>query len=197
VTVKAKTTCKRSRQVTKKRWAFKATRGGVTIGADKAVCNIPIDDASLSPEHARVVLSEDGEVLLHGGGRTYYLIGQGARSSGLHPLESGQVVKMGACSLQVVEAVASRREGEGSASAPVRPPRCVRGGLWECRWEASRGGREAAIKQCTWPVMTRTGMHAHHHARPHHATAANPHPTPPLPSQARRHARVHVLHLLR
>lgn len=100
VTVRAKTTDKRTREVTTKRWGFKASRAGVTIGSDPGA-SICIDDASLSGEHAQICLTDSGDVGVVTLGRTYLLIGQGDRSAGPVPLAKDTVMKLGACSLQV------------------------------------------------------------------------------------------------
>ena len=105
VSVKAKTTDKRSRQVTKRRWGFKASKAGVVLGSapHTNISSITVDDASLSAEHARIALSDTGDVVIIPAGRTYLLIGQGARSAGLFQLSKDHVIKMGACSLQVTD----------------------------------------------------------------------------------------------
>jgi hypothetical protein len=111
VTVKAKTTCKRTRAVLlKKRWAFRASLRGVTIGSDHS-CAIPIEDGSMAGEHARIGLDEQGNVTLRSSARTYYLLGQGPRPDPprRHQLEKDHVVKMGACSLQVTDLCIAKR----------------------------------------------------------------------------------------
>lgn len=100
--MKAKTTCKRTRAVHKKKVAFLASTRGLSIGAS-ADADLSLDDANLNPMHARLRLSDEGLVHLEAYGRTYFLIGQGIRSAGLHEIVKDQVVKMGACSLQVTE----------------------------------------------------------------------------------------------
>ena len=114
VTVRAKTTDKRTREVTTKRWGFKASRAGVTIGSDPGA-SICIDDASLSGEHAQICLTDSGDVGVVTLGRTYLLIGQGDRSAGPVPLAKDTVMKLGACSLQV------QRGREATGRAPRRP----------------------------------------------------------------------------
>lgn len=78
----ARTTCKRSRAVTKHKCGFIATRGvAVTLGSG-AGCNVRLGDPALLAEHVRFALAEDGsgDVTVTALGRTYLLIGQGSRS---------------------------------------------------------------------------------------------------------------------
>mmetsp|Transcript_13874 Transcript_13874/g.48323 ORF Transcript_13874/g.48323 Transcript_13874/m.48323 type:complete len:491 (-) Transcript_13874:4878-6350(-) len=102
VSVKAKTTCKRTRAVHKKKVAFLASTRGMSIGSSTEA-DLSLDDANLNPMHACLRLTDDGMVHLEAFGRTYFLIGQGIKSAGLHQIVKDQVVKMGACSLQVTE----------------------------------------------------------------------------------------------
>jgi len=101
VTVKTKTTDKRTRAVKKRKVIFKATVEGTTMGSADA-CAIAVDDGNMLPLHAKVE-TRDGVSHLTCSGRTYYMIGQGMKNSGPHVLLKDHVVKMGACSLQVAE----------------------------------------------------------------------------------------------
>lgn len=103
--------------MTTRRWGFKASRAGVTIGSDPAAL-ICIEDASLSGEHAQICLLDSGDVGLVTMGRTYLLIGQGDRSNGPVPLAKDTVMKLGACSLQVGYAVAQGRPTRASFAPP-------------------------------------------------------------------------------
>lgn len=112
VTLKAKTTCKRTRAVKTKKVAFRATRAGTTLGAG-ASCDVVLEDSYLSPAHAVIAVDEAGRVVLTSSARTYWLIGQGGKlTTGMHPLCKSQVVKMGACSLQVTDTCVKPRERE-------------------------------------------------------------------------------------
>lgn len=101
VTLRAKTTCKRTRAIKNKKASFTVTRAGTVIGTTGA--DVVIDDSYLSPDHCVIRINEAGNVELVATNRTYWLIGQGMRTTGMHKLEVDQVVKMGACSLQVTE----------------------------------------------------------------------------------------------
>lgn len=74
ITVKAKTTDKRTREVKKKKIQFLATTTGKAIGS-AATCDLTVDDSNVSAIHARVGLGEDGNAYIHTTGRTYFLIG--------------------------------------------------------------------------------------------------------------------------
>lgn len=108
ITLKAKTTCKRTRAVKKKKLSFSPTLTGHTIGSASS-CDFVLDDSNLAPVHARIELMPDGSLHLRSTGRTYYLIGQGVQSTGPHMLERDQVVKMGACSLQITDTCVEAR----------------------------------------------------------------------------------------
>jgi len=56
-------------------------------------------------------------VALEAAGRVYLLIGQGDRSNGPAAIERDQVVKMGACSLQVADTCVEARPGGGGGAA--------------------------------------------------------------------------------
>lgn len=107
VTVSAKTTCKHTRETRRRRFVFQPTREGSTVGTSSEA-DMMIDDPNMAAIHGRVSLREDGGVMLETLGRTYELIGQGNRSSGLYQLHKGQVVKMGACSLLISDLRVSR-----------------------------------------------------------------------------------------
>lgn len=115
VTLKAKTTCKRTRAVKKKKISFVPSEVGHLVGAGSA-CDLVLEDSNLSSVHARVHLTAEG-VMLQTKGRTYYLIGQGVKTTGPHVLEKDQVVKMGACSLQVTGTCVKPRDSAENADA--------------------------------------------------------------------------------
>ena len=100
--MKATTTDKRSRAIVNKKIKFRASSAGTWIGS-AGDCDLCLDDANVSAHHLRVFADEKGNVTLLSTGRTYLLIGQGAKSSGKHSVEKGQIIKMGACSLLVNE----------------------------------------------------------------------------------------------
>jgi hypothetical protein len=129
VHVKTKTTDKRTRNVTQRKWGFRATGAGVVLGSAGAECDITVDDPALSPQHVRIALADDGDgVLLTALGRTYLLIGQGSRSGQCVPLEREQVVKMGACSLAVVDTVLSVAERQARLAAAAAATAAAKAG---------------------------------------------------------------------
>lgn len=109
VAITVKTTDKISRSVVRRRWGFRASTAGVLLGKN-SMCGISLPDPNLSDCHARIFLNADGQVAFEPISRVYLLIGQGDRSNGPVALERGQVVKLGACSLEVSEAVATAAE---------------------------------------------------------------------------------------
>jgi hypothetical protein len=111
VTVKAKTTDKATRQVNSRRWGFRASPDGVTLGTSKD-CGINVPDNNLTPLHGRIFLNAEGRVAFDPLSRVYLLIGQGERSNGPVALERGQVVKLGACSLEVSDTCATSADHE-------------------------------------------------------------------------------------
>jgi len=111
VTVKAKTTDKATRQVNSRRWGFRASPDGVTLGTSKD-CGINVPDNNLTPLHGRIFLNAEGRVAFDPLSRVYLLIGQGERSNGPVALERGQVVKLGACSLEVSDTCATAVDHE-------------------------------------------------------------------------------------
>lgn len=74
ITMKAKTTDKRTREVKKKKIQFRADPTGKTVGSTPT-CDLFVDDANVSGVHARVGLGDDGNAYIHTSGRTYFLIG--------------------------------------------------------------------------------------------------------------------------
>jgi hypothetical protein len=74
VCMKAKTTCKRTREVKKKTLVFPPTTSGTTLGMGEE-CTFRVEDGNLSDVHAVIGLHEDGQVYLKALGRTYFLIG--------------------------------------------------------------------------------------------------------------------------
>lgn len=132
VTIKARTTCKRTRAVDKKHWAFRASAKGVVLGAGRD-CDIVVADASLAAAHCRISLTEGHTVQLAALARVYMLIGQGLRNE-VRPargaahngvaVDKDCVIKMGACSLAVTDICIASSGGDGWAQhmqMPVRP----------------------------------------------------------------------------
>lgn len=110
VTLKATTTCKRTRAVKKKKVVFRATAEGTSIGSLQAESDIHIDDPNLSSVHGHIIRTEAG-VALRTEGRTYFLIGQGPTTDvTVHKLEKTQIIKMGACSLQITDVCTARTD---------------------------------------------------------------------------------------
>jgi hypothetical protein len=124
ITVKAKTTDKSTRAVSRKRWDFRASATGVMLGCDRAA-HISINDANLSPEHAKIFLTPEGAVAVQPIGRVYLLIGQMDRSNGPVALEKDQVVKMGACSLQIADTCLHKSADEESEPEIARYACCA------------------------------------------------------------------------
>lgn len=137
--MRAKTTDKGTHSVSKKHWAFRASKAGVVIGSDKA-CGISILDSNLGGSHARIFLNDEGSVTLESNGRVYLLIGQGARSNGPVTLEKDQVVKMGACSMMVADTCVERKLPLAPAAAARYVPHacvvccCCRCAVTCCNW---------------------------------------------------------------
>lgn len=153
VTLKAKTTCKRTRAVQKCNVKFRASRAGTTIGSG-ADCDVCIMDASLNAEHSRVYLRADSEVVFESVGRTYFLIGggSGGSASALHVMEPDQVVKMGACSLQVTHTVGCLTPSEQAAAAHAARLASERGdgssGCYICFEDGSEPGNALIPSPC-------------------------------------------------
>lgn len=131
VTVKAKTTDKVTRRCTRAQWLFRSSTAGVTLGHNTTIRGgrpgCEIKDSSMLPVHARIALvvppnGDSPYVELRVEGRTYFLVGRKGSHSTPHPLCTGNTLKLGACSLQVMDTVFAR------------PPRADSG----C--EHSRGG---------------------------------------------------------
>jgi hypothetical protein len=73
--MKAKTMCKRTRAMKKKKVSFKPSTAGFAVGSGSG-CDFCVEDANLSGVHALVGIHADtGEVYLKSTGRTYFLIG--------------------------------------------------------------------------------------------------------------------------
>lgn len=111
VTINAKTKCNRTRTVKTKKVVFKAGPGaGTSIGQAAESCDVVIDDSYLSAQHINITINPEGKVMLTPLARTYWLIGQGTKTTGPHKLVKGQVVKMGALSLEVTDTCSQARE---------------------------------------------------------------------------------------
>ena len=96
--MKAKTMCKRTRAVKKKKIVFQPDTTGMSLGSG-ASTTFPVEDANLSALHALVGLHDDGQVYLKAMGRTYFLIGA-APTSPFHaeaPLSSAPTPRLSAC----------------------------------------------------------------------------------------------------
>ena len=65
----------------------------------------------------------------------YWLIGQGTKTTGPHKLVKGQVVKMGALSLEVTDTCSQARERDLAEEAEAAK-KCVRGGAGMVVWLA-------------------------------------------------------------
>lgn len=182
VTLKAKTTCKRTRAIKKKKMTFQPTEAGISIGSGEE-SDFSLEDSNLQALHASVVQRADGSIVLETLGRTYFLIGQGVKSTGPHKLEKDQVVKMGACSLQVTDTCTSDMGADADAltrcahddgeEVPVcyicfddssepdnplcpSPCACAKPVHKQClsRWIATKGSRVCSICKSKLPIRS-------------------------------------------
>lgn len=111
VTINAKTKDSHTRTVKTKKVVIKPQKGLETvIGQDGDQCDVVLEDSHLSARHISIGLDSSGNVVLTPFARTYWLIGQGMKNTGLHPLVKGQVVKMGALSLEVTDTCAVKKD---------------------------------------------------------------------------------------
>lgn len=150
VTVNAKTKCNRSRTVKTKKVVFKATTAGTSIGNSAEESDIAIDDTYLSTAHIHISINEAGQCVLTPLARTYWLIGQGTKTTGAHKLMKGQVVKMGALSLEVTSTCSKPRpldlqaEAEAARKAAEDPD----GVCYICFENTSEEGNQLVTSQC-------------------------------------------------
>ncbi len=124
VCMKAKTTCKRTREVKKKTLVFPPTTSGTTLGMGEE-CTFRVEDGNLSDVHAVIGLHEDGQVYLKALGRTYFLIGVRLRAhTSLAPAAAHRVRAVHACGErrpgQLVHGAASTREGSSREGRRVQ-----------------------------------------------------------------------------
>lgn len=114
VTVKAKTTEKNTRRSTRQQWLFRASTHGVQLGRAPSGPACEVNDASMQPVHARIalVVPPGGDtppyVELRVEGRTYFLVGRKGSPGWPQPLHVGSTLKLGACSLEVLDAVVAK-----------------------------------------------------------------------------------------
>jgi len=153
VSVKSRTQDRVTRKVRVLKWVFRATRAGVSLGRGPSPVagsyGCTIEDPSLQPLHAVIslVVPSSGVpfVQLEVVGRTYLLIGKRPHSAfGTGPTASlavGAVIKMGACSLKVEDAVYGRPSTESAPIVPApRPPPEGSGGRDDVCYICFEGG---------------------------------------------------------
>lgn len=72
-------------------------------------------DTNLGGRHVKIVCDERGMPAIEAVNRTYYMVGQGRHQSASHQLRKDDILKMGACSLQVTELCCAGPSAWGSA----------------------------------------------------------------------------------
>lgn len=150
VTMTAKTKCNRSRTVKAKKVVFTASPTGTSVGKSTEECDIAIDDSYLSSQHVNISVNAANEVILKPLSRTYWMIGQGTRTTGAHQLVKGQVVKMGALSLEVTSTCSKPqpKDLEAEAAAAKRMEEDADGVCYICFENTSEPGNPLVASQC-------------------------------------------------
>jgi len=90
--------------------------GSVYLGSSTDA-DLYVNDTNLSGRHVRISKDGMGVPVMDALARTYLMVGQGRQQSSAHQLKPDDIIKMGACSLQVTEVCCAGASAWGTADA--------------------------------------------------------------------------------